>query len=109
MKISVNNPDIFDKSIILQIGNCRIIDAFLICNDDKSVTLAIENSATNGIVSTSLDKYISEFTSDENVWIFSDEISQVYFSDTNIKDALNYIENRRQKHTLDYFKSVFVF
>ena len=25
---------------------------------------------------------------------------------TNIRDALNYIENRRQKHTLDYFKSV---
>lgn len=81
--------DIFDKVIILQIGGCRIFDAILICNDDNTITLAIENSATTGISSTNMDKFISDLSADENIWIFSEENTQVYFNESNSTEAFS--------------------
>ena len=79
--------DIFDKSIVLQIGNCRIIDALFIHNDDNTVTLAIENSSINGILSSNYDKFISNYSQDEPVWVFSEELTKVYCSESNTTES----------------------
>lgn len=78
----LKHNDIFDKSITLQIGQYRIMSACLICNDDKTIRLAIPNSNTDGILTTNFDKIKWEYSDNEPVWIFSDEITQAYYTDT---------------------------
>lgn len=74
--------DIFDKSVRLQIGKYFIIGAYFILNADKTVTLAIYNSNTDGISATNFEKIIAEYGSDEPVWVFSEEITKAYYFDT---------------------------
>lgn len=81
--------DIFDKSITVQIGKYRILSAYLIQNTDRSITLAIPNSNTDGILSTHLDKVFEEYSSDEPVWIFTDEITQVYNTNTTTTSSVS--------------------
>ena len=81
--------DIFDKSITLQIGRYRIMSAYLIQNIDKTITLAISNSNTDGILSSNFSKIIAEYGDDEPVWIFSDEITQAYYTDTTTTSAVS--------------------
>ena len=81
--------DIFDKSITLQIGNYRIMDAYLIQNDDESVSLAIDNSNTTGIPAVNFNNLIAEFPSNEPVWIFSDEITSIYYIDTTASQSIS--------------------
>ena len=81
--------DIFDKTIILQVGSYRILDAYLIQNLDNSTTLAISNSATDGILSTNFNKLITQYGKDEPVWIFSDELTKTYFADTTTASVIS--------------------
>ncbi len=76
--------DIFDKSIYLQLGKYRLLSAYLIQNTDKTVTLAIPNSNSIGVSRTAMDKMIAESSSDEKIWIFTDEITQLYYTDGSL-------------------------
>lgn len=73
--------DIFDKSITLQIGKYRIMSAYLI-HDKDGTTLAIPSSNVDGIASGNFHLAFKEYSNDEPVWIFSDEITQAYYMDT---------------------------
>lgn len=74
--------DIFDKTITLQIGSYRILEAYLIQNIDNDITLAIANSTTDGIPSANFNKIIAEYGKNEPVWLFSSELTKTYFADT---------------------------
>lgn len=81
--------DIFDKTIILQIGKYRIVNAYIIQNPDNTITLAIANSNIEGITTTNFEKIRAEYGNSEPVWIFSDELTQAYFIDTTAATSIS--------------------
>ena len=81
--------DIFDNTITLQIGKYRLMSAYLIQNSDRTVTLAIANSNTDGVTSTNFNNIISEYGNEETIWIFSNENTQAYYTDTSYATAVS--------------------
>jgi len=68
--------DIFDKAISLQIGKYQIMSAYLIENNDKTITLAF----TDGAISFSeFAKLKSEYSDSEPVWLFTNELTKTYY------------------------------